>query len=57
MRDEKNPIISKQALEEIKRTVSEGKQVFVFVHRKGYSNYVVATHVERLSPVLTARYP
>ena len=41
MRDEKNPIISKQALEEIKRTVSEGKQVFVFVHRKGYSNYVV----------------
>jgi primosomal protein N' (replication factor Y) len=41
MKDEKNPIISKQALEEIKRTVSEGKQVFVFVHRKGYSNYVV----------------
>ncbi|MCB1224128.1 MAG: primosomal protein N', partial [Mesotoga sp.] len=41
MKEEKNPIISKRALEEIKKTISAGKQVFVFVHRKGYSNYVV----------------
>ena len=41
MKEEKNPIISKRALEEITQTISAGKQVFVFVHRKGYSNYVV----------------
>jgi len=41
MKEEKNPIISARALKEIENTLSQGKQVFVFVHRKGFSNYVV----------------
>ena len=41
MKEEKNPIISKKALKEIENTLASGKQVFVFVHRKGFSNYVV----------------
>lgn len=37
-------VLSKKALEEVKELIKAGKQVFVFVHRKGFSNYVVCTN-------------
>ncbi|OAA31320.1 primosomal protein N' [Kosmotoga arenicorallina S304] len=44
LRNSKDYIIPSETLGEIEKTVKLGHQVFVFVHRKGFSNYVVCAN-------------
>lgn len=44
LRNNKDYIIPRKTFEEIEKTVKLGHQVFVFVHRKGFSNYVVCAN-------------